>query len=104
MRCLNFLFLNILFFHYPSLAEALIPHKVEILKQSKECLEDSRKQVCKNLIMQMERVQLIEFERGRFKCQSTILGLQTEIIRAYFFEKSQKLNSAIMIPYVTKNC
>ena len=103
MKFLSFLCLNFLLLSYPSIAET-IPNKSEILQQSNECLKDFQKKVCKNLILHMERVQLVEFEKNRFKCQSSILGLQTELIKAYFFNKSQKSRTGIMIPYVIKNC
>ena len=44
-------------------------------------------QVCKNLFLEMEKIQLVEFEQNRYKCQSSILGLQTELIEAYYFKK-----------------
>ena len=103
MKFLSVLCLNFLLLSYPSLADS-IPNKSEIIQQSNECLKDSQKKVCKNLILHMERVQLVEFEKNRFKCQSSILGLQTELIEAYFFNKSPKSPSGIMIPYVIKNC
>ena len=52
----------------------------------------------------MEKIQLIESEQNRFKCQASILGLQTELIEAYYFKKINKNKKGIMIPYVTKNC
>ena len=51
----------------------------------------------------MEKIQLVESEQERYKCQSSILGLQTELIEAYYFKKVKKTN-VIMIPYVIKNC
>ena len=42
--------------------------------------------------------------RNRFKCQSSLLGLQTEIIEAYFFNNSSNEKISLMIPYVIKNC
>ena len=52
----------------------------------------------------MEKMQIVEFERNRFKCQSSILGLQTELIEDYFFNKVPKKLKPISIPYVIKNC
>ena len=52
----------------------------------------------------MEEMQIVEFERNRFKCQASILGLQTELLEVYFFKKVPKRLNAISIPYVIKNC
>ena len=47
-------------------------------------------------------MQLSESEQNRYKCQSSILGLQTELIETYSFKKINK--NIVMIPYVIKNC
>ena len=78
--------------------------KSEILKKSNACLNDSQNQSCKKFISLMEQLQLIESEKKRFRCQSSILGLQTELIEAYFFESSSKKQKNIMISHVIKNC
>ena len=104
MRLINVLVINfILFSSIPCIAETYLP-KSEILRKSKECFKESQNQECKNLILQIEKIQLAEFEKNRFKCQTSILGLQTEILEAYFFEKFPKKKNGIMIPYVIKNC
>ena len=79
-------------------------NKSEILRQSNECLNNSKKKSCEDLILQMEQIQLATFEQNRFKCQSSILGLQTELIEAYYFKKSKKNKNIMMLPYVIKNC
>ena len=76
----------------------------EILRKSKECFNNSQSNNCSNLILEMEKIQLIESEQNRFKCQASILGLQTELIEAYYFKKINKNRKGIMIPYVIKNC
>ena len=78
------LFLNFLLLSNFVVAET-IPTKSKILKQSSDCIEDSKYQVCKDLVPEIEKLQLVVFEQNRFKCQSSLLGLQTEIIEAYFF-------------------
>ena len=45
-----------------------------------------------------------EADQNRFKCQSSLLGLQTEIIEAYFFNNFSNERISLMIPYVIKNC
>ena len=53
----------------------------------------------------MEKIQLVASDQNRYKCQASILGLQTELIEFYYFKKKLKNNKkAIMIPYVIKNC
>ena len=51
----------------------------------------------------MERTQVFEFEQNRFKCQSSILGLQTQLIEAYFFDKRSKKRNGKMTVKVSIN-
>ena len=81
-----------------------IPTKSKILKQSNDCLKDSRTQVCKELVSEIEKLQLVVFDQNRFKCQSSLLGLQSEVIEAYFFRNLSSLRISFMTPYVIKNC
>ena len=81
-----------------------IPTKSKILKQFSDCFKDSRSQICKELVFEVEKFQLVVFDQKRFKCQSSLLGLQTEIIEAYFFNNSSNKRISLMIPYVIKNC
>ena len=81
-----------------------IPKKSSILKQSSDCFKDSGTQVCRELVSEIEKLQLEVFDQNRFKCQSSLLGLQTEIIENYFFINSSNERISLMIPYVIKNC
>ena len=81
-----------------------IPTKSKILKLSSDCLKDSQTQVCKELVSEIEKLQLAVYDQNRFKCQSSLLGLQTEIIEAYFFNNFSNERISLMIPYVVKNC
>ena len=81
-----------------------IPTKSRILKKSSDCFRDSGTQVCKELVSEIEKLQLVVFDQNRFKCQSSLLGLQTEIIENYFFINSSNERISLMIPYVIKNC
>ena len=103
MKFLIILFLKFLLLSNFLLAET-IPTKSEILKKFGKCIENSQNQVCKDLVFQLEKLQLIAFDQNRFKCQSSLLGLQTEIIEAYFFNNSSNERISLMIPYVIKNC
>ena len=87
----------------PVVAEQLLT-KSEILRKSNECFKAFNYKVCSNLFLEMERLQLIESDQKRYKCQASIIGLQTELIEAYYFKKLKKNQNVIMIPYVIKNC
>ena len=103
MKYLTFLLLKFLLLSNFVIAET-IPTKSKILKEANYCIEDSQSQVCKELISEIEKLQLLVFDQNRFKCQSSLLGLQTEIIESYFFNNSSNERISLMIPYVIKNC
>ena len=103
MKFLTILFLKILLLSNFLMAET-IPTKSNIIKQSSECIKDSQAQVCKDLISKIEKLQLLVFDQNRFKCQSSLLGMQSTIIEAYFFKNLSKERISFMIPYVIKNC
>ena len=81
-----------------------IPTKSKILKQSNDCFKDSRTQICKELVSEIEKLQLAVFDQNRFKCQSSLLGMQSAIIEAYFYKNSSNERISLMLPYVIKNC
>ena len=81
-----------------------IPTKSKILKQSSECIENPQNPVCRELVLQIEKLQLLVFDQNRFRCQSSLLGLQSEIIEAYFLKNFSNKKISLMIPYVVKNC
>ena len=103
MKFLTILFLKFLLLSNFLMAET-IPTKSKILKQSSECIKNSQNKVCGELVSQIEKLQLIVFDQNRFKCQSSLLGLQSEIIEAYFFKNFSNQRISLMIPYVIKNC
>ena len=103
MKCLTFLLLKFLLLSNFVMAET-IPTKSKILKEASFCIKDSEAQVCKELVTKIEKLQLLVFDQNRFKCQSSLLGLQTEIIEAYFFNNYSNERISFMIPYVIKNC
>ena len=103
MKCLTILFLKFLLLSNFVIAET-IPTKSKILKQSNYCMRDSQAQVCKELVAEIEKLQLVVFDQNRFKCQSSLLGLQSEIIEAYFLKNFSNKRNSFMIPYVIKNC
>ena len=103
MKYLTALFLKFLFLSNFVVAEA-IPTKSNILKQSSYCIKDPQSQICKELVFEIEKLQLTVFDENRFKCQSSLLGLQSEIIQAHFLKKFSSDRTSFMIPYVIKNC
>ena len=103
MKFFTILFLKLLLFSNFLMAET-IPTKSKILKQTSECIKNSQNKVCIELVSQIEKFQLVVFDQNRFKCQSSLLGLQSEIIEAYYFKKFPNDRISLMIPYVIKNC
>ena len=103
MKCLIFLFLKFLLLSNFVMAET-IPTKSKILKESRNCIKDSQPQVCKELVSEIEKLQLVVFDQNRFKCQSSLLGMQSAIIEAHFLKNFSNERISFMIPYVIKNC
>ena len=102
-KFISFSFIFFVLLSNPIVAEQLLT-KSEILRKSNECFKDVKYKVCNNLIIEMEKIQLVQSNQNRYKCQASILGLQTELIEAYYFKKLKNNKKGIMIPYVIKNC
>ena len=103
MKFLTILFLKLLLLSNFVMAET-IPTKSKILKEASYCFKDSQAQVCKELISEIEKLQLLVFDQNRFKCQSSLLGMQSAIIEAYFLNNFSNEKISFTIPYVIKNC
>ena len=103
MKYLTFLLLKFLLLSNFAIAET-IPTKSKILKEASYCIKDSQAQVCKGLISEIEKIQLLVFDQNRFKCQSSLLGMQSAIIETYFLRNFSNERISFMIPYVIKNC
>ena len=103
MKYLTFLLLKFLLLSNFVIAET-IPTKSKILKEASYCITDSQAQVCKELVSEIEKLQLLVFDQNRFKCQSSLLGMQSAIIEAYFLKNFLNERISFMIPYVIKNC
>ena len=82
----------------------IIPTKSNILKQYSFCIKDSQPQICKELVSEIEKLQLLVFDQKRFKCQSSLLGLQSAIIEGYFLKNLSNERISFMVPFVIKNC
>ena len=81
-----------------------IPTKSKIIKLSSDCIENSQTPVCKELVSEIEKLQSFVFDQNRFKCQSSLLGMQSAIIEAYFLKNFSNERISFTIPYVIKNC
>jgi len=103
MKYLTFLFLNFLLLSNFVMAET-IPTKSKFLIQSNDCIKDSQTQGCEELVSEIEKLQLVVYDQNRFKCQSSLLGMQSAIIEAHFFKNFSNERISLMIPYVIKNC
>tara|TARA_S200000501_G_C20733924_1_gene704137 strand:+ start:186 stop:536 length:351 start_codon:yes stop_codon:yes gene_type:complete len=102
-KYISFLTLVVVLLTTPIFAEQLLT-KSEILRKSNECFKDLKYKVCNNLFLEMEKIQLVNSEQNRYRCQASILGLQTELIEAYYFKNLKKNKDGIMTSYVIKYC
>ncbi len=103
MKFLTTLFLKLLLLSNFVMAETM-PTKSRILKEARDCTQDSQPQVCKELVSEIEKLQLTVFDQNRFRCQSSLLGMQSAIIEAYFLENFSNERISFTFPYVIKNC
>ena len=103
MKLFSILFLKFFLLSNFLVAETLLT-KSKILKLSSECLKDPQNQICGELVSQIEQLQLVAFDQNRFKCQTSLLGLQSELVGAYFFKDFSQERISFMLPYVIKNC
>ena len=103
MKCLTIFFLKFLLISNFVTAET-IPTKSNILKQSSDCFKNSQTQLCKELVSEIEKLQLVVSDQNRFKCQSSLLGIQSAIIEAYFSKNFSNERISFTMQYVIKNC
>ena len=103
MNYLTFLLLKSLLLFNFVMAET-VPTKSKMLREASYCIKDSQAQICKELVSEIEKLQLLVFDQNRFKCQSSLLGMQSAIIEAYFLKNFSNERISFMIPYVIKNC
>ena len=74
------------------------------LKELKKCFESDKEEQCKEMILLTERMQLREYFKGNLKCQTSLLGLQTELIRNIYFDREKDNVAMKIIPSLIKNC
>ena len=85
MKYITFLLVKFFLLSNFVLAET-IPTKSKILKEASYCIKDSQARVCKKLFSEIEKLQLLVFDQNKFKCQSSLLGMQSAIIEAHFLK------------------
>ena len=103
MKFLTILFIEFLLLSNFLMAET-IPTKSKILKLSSECIKNSQNKGCRELISQIEKLQLVVFNQNKIKCQTSLLGLQSAAIEAHFLKNFSNERISFMVPYVIKNC
>ena len=79
-------------------------HHASFLQELKKCFEFDNEDKCKEMILLTERMQLREYYKGNLKCQTSLLGLQTELIRNIYFDREKDNVSGKTIPSLIKNC
>ena len=70
----------------------------------KICLRKSNFEECRKLIFVLEKLQNQASNQGNFKCQSTLLGIQTELIKNLYFENNDVVSESIIYSNLIKNC
>jgi len=70
----------------------------------KICLKKNNFENCKKLILITEKLQIEASNKGNFKCQSTLLGIQSELIKNLYFEKYDNRSNSIITSNLIKNC
>ena len=100
--CRTFIYFIISFYlFYPRIAKSI---DLEFLDDLEYCLKKQSIKKCNQIILEIESIQLVQEEKGNFKCQTSLLGLQTEIIRSIFLKESNDRFEGFSIPFVINNC
>ena len=98
------MFLFFLGFNYDvTFAESFYNRSI-FLRNLKACLKKDLIDDCQKMIYQTERMQINEFHKLNFKCQSSLLGAQTELIKKIYFGKNFKVMDSISESYLINNC
>ena len=103
----NYLILLILFFlnilpNYSTAEISIINHLD--FEGLKTCLRKSNYEECKELILIMEKLQVEASNKGNFKCQTSLLGIQTELIKNFYFEENDIIQKSSIKSNLIKNC
>ena len=103
----NPLCLIIILFFFGSFDESLSDHFAEksfAVQRIIDCHNSPLLKKCKNIISYTESLQLQEYRKGNLRCQTSLLGVQTELIKKKYFSKNEDNSIKINIPFVIKNC
>ena len=79
-------------------------YQSSFLKEIKRCFEFKNEDKCKEMILLTERMQLRVYDQGNLKCQTSLLGSQTELIKNIYFNREKNNVSGNTIPSLIKNC
>ena len=79
-------------------------YQLSFLEELKKCFESENEVKCKEMILLTERMQLKEYYEGNLKCQTSILGLQTELVKNIYFNTEKGKLSGKTISSLIKNC
>ena len=78
--------------------------KAPLIRNIRNCFTIQDYEVCKQMVVELERIQLIEYEKGNIKCQTSLLGVQTELVRNIYFDIPREHKPGKTISSVIKNC
>jgi len=90
-------------FFYFAYAEKF-QNKFKYIEQIESCLKFEQLKSCAGIIAKLEFRQLQEYDNANFRCQSSLLGVQTDLIKKIYFDEYINKPMIESIPYVIKNC
>ena len=101
----SILLMIILFNAFPnsSVASTRFPYYLDF-DEIKTCLSKGDFEECKKYIFIMEKLQIKASNEGIFKCQTTLLGIQSELIKNIYFEKNNVFSEYFITSNLIKNC
>ena len=76
----------------------------QLINQFRSCLSDRINKDCSQMVLMLERMQIEEYKNENFKCQTSLLGMQTEVIRKINSSGNYRKSPNRTISYVIKNC
>jgi len=90
------------FFSEVSFSQANVNYS--FISALRDCFENENFLICEKLILQSENMQLNEYNAGNLRCQTSLLAVQTELIRNLYFKNKKKYLAGKTIPALIKNC
>ncbi len=100
LRAFTYLLISF-YFVSPKIVKSV---NLDFIDELNYCLELQLKNKCDYIIAEIENTQLDQYEKGNFKCQTSLLGLQTEMIKSIYFDQTNDRFEGFTIPFVIKNC